>query len=97
MMPNTRVIPPTTTGIATITVNGCTYTTSNGAGIDVPDFDAQIMGANGWKIAAPDGSGTTAERPKNATNGMRFLDTTLGVVVAFDGKFWRNKITGAIA
>lgn len=91
----TRVLPPSSTGNASITVNGRTYTTSNGAAIDVPDFDAQVMGANGWKIAAPDGSGTTAERPPKPTNGMRYLDTTLGVVIVFDGKFWRNKITGA--
>jgi len=91
----TRVIPPTTTGPATITVHGRTYTTSNGAPLDVPDFDAVVMGANGWKISAPDGVGTTAERPPRPTNGMRYLDTTLSAVITFDGRVWRNKITGA--
>ena len=91
----TRVLPPSSTGNASITVNGRTYVTSNGAPLDVPDFDAVVMGANGWKISAPDGVGATAERPARPTSGMRFLDTTLAAVITFDGKVWRNKITGA--
>ncbi len=96
-MPNLRVYPPNTSGTATITVNGRTYSTTNGAAIDVPDFDALIIAANGWSLSAPDGAGATSARPANPQKGAKFADTTLGVPVVFDGKVWRNKITGAIA
>lgn len=90
------VMPPSATGTCTLTVNGRTYTTSNGAAISVPDFDAAILQANGWTIAAQGGSGATAGRPAHPVKGMTFADSTLGVVVKFDGVNWRNPLTGAI-
>jgi hypothetical protein len=94
-MPTLRVFPPNAIGSATITVNGRTYTTTSGAAIDVPDFDALVIAANGWSLSAPDGSGASSARPANPQRGAKFADTTLGVAVVFDGKVWRNKITGA--
>ena len=94
-MPNIRVLPPNTSLIMT-TVNGRTYPTSAGTPLDVADFDAQVLVANGWHISAPGGVGTTVTRPANPTKGMRFMDTTLGVEITYDGKNWRNPTTGAI-
>jgi hypothetical protein len=94
-MPNVRVIPPNSNPITT-TVNGRTYSTTAGTPLDVPDFDALALKANGWHISAMNGVGATTVRPANPTKGMRFADTTLGVEIAFDGKNWRNPITGAV-
>ena len=76
--------------------------TASGPGVvqDVPDQDAQILGANGWQIIAL--VGTTAQRPNNPSMtpampfaGQEYVDTTLGAVIVFDGTTWRNAITGA--
>jgi hypothetical protein len=96
-MPTIRVLPPNTIGIDTMTVNGRTYSASAGVPIDVPDFDAQVLKANGWYISAAGGVGATPARPASPTKGTRFLDTTLGLEIAFDGKVWRNATTGAVA
>jgi hypothetical protein len=79
-----------------ITVNGRTYTTTPGTPIDVPDFDAFVMLANGWTaIDVGAGVGATALRPNPANKGVTFLDTTIGAHIQYDGKTWRNPITGA--
>ena len=95
MMPNTRVLPPDSNPITT-TVNGRSYSTTAGTPIDVPDCDALALRANGWHVSALGGVGTSTTRPLNPTKGTRFADTTLGVEITFDGKNWRNAITGAI-
>ena len=94
-MPIVRVLPPNSSFITT-TVNGRTYSTSGGAPLDVPDFDADVLKANGWHVSALGGVGVTTTRPANPNTGMRFADTTLGVEITFDGKNWRNAITGAV-
>lgn len=94
-MPNIRVLPPNANPITT-TVNGRPYSTTAGTPLDVPDMDAMVLQANGWHISAPGGVGTTTTRPANPTKNMRFADTTLGVEITFDGKAWRNSITGAV-
>lgn len=93
-MPNIRLLPPST-GALSCTVNGRTYTGVIGATLDVPDFDAQLLTANGWTISAE--VGTTALRPtlKKEDRGRIFLDTTLVALIRWDGKTWRDKITGA--
>jgi hypothetical protein len=90
-----KVLPPNSTGTDTITVNGRTYSTSNGAAIDVPDHDADVMAANGWQRVAGGGSGATAMRPSNPNKGLVFYDSTVGGLIVWDGKAWRNKTTGA--
>lgn len=93
-MPNARVLPPNT-GRCSTPVNGRTYTTTNGAYLDVPDFDAAVLVANGWHLVAAGGVATTTNRPANPPKGTRMLDTTLGIEIVWDGAAWRNKITGA--
>ena len=91
----TRVLPPDANPITT-TVNGRTYSTTAGTPLDVPDFDALVLRANGWHVSALGGVGTTSIRPAFPNKGARFLDTSLGVEISFDGKNWRNAITGAV-
>lgn len=93
-MATVRMLPPAT-GNATHIVNGRTYVGVVGTPQDVPDFDAPTLQANGWQITDPHGSGTTSTRPASPFKGMRFTDTTLGVSICWDGKTWRNPITGA--
>ncbi len=98
VMSTIRVHAPAdlTASTAIITVNGRTYTTPVGTPIDVPDFDAFIMLANGWtSIDKSAGVGTTAQRPNPATKGLTYLDTTTGMHIQYDGKTWRNPVTGA--
>ena len=90
-----RLIPPGGPGTNPITVNGRTYSCAAGSTIDVPDFDAQVLMANGWSTAAAGGAGLTANRPANPTKGMQFHDTTLNSTVVYDGRTWRNPKTGA--
>jgi hypothetical protein len=93
-MANIRLIPPGTGKYATLPVNGRTYTCALGAFIDVPDFDANVLTANGWiRIAVV---GTTAQRPTNPGTGMLYHDTTLGYVVVWEGAAWRNPNSGSV-
>lgn len=78
------------------TVNGRTYSIAANGTIDVPDFDALILEANGWQVSATHGVGTTAQRPAVPVKNMHYLDTTLGYVIRHDGKAWRNPSTGAV-
>lgn len=87
-----RVMPPAT-GANSHTVNGRTYSAQPGAVLDVPDFDGAQLVANGWTQAG-EGVGSTAQRPANPRRGMHFKDTTLGRIVVFDGKTWRDPATG---
>jgi hypothetical protein len=93
-MPNQRVMPPAT-GNATIMVNGRTYSGSVGSFLDVPDFDARVMIANGWTTTDSAGVGTTLLRPPTPKKDTHYTDTDLGVSIVFDGKTWRSKATGA--
>lgn len=93
---NIQVHPPGA-GKTTTTVNGRSYTATPGTPITVPDFDAVELVANGWIETASGGSGTTAQRPSSPKAGTSYHDTTLGAIVKFDGKAWRNALTGAAA
>lgn len=83
----TRLMPPAAGG--SITVHGRTYTVAAGATVDVPDQDAFVMLANGW-TSLGSGVGATAARPANPARAQTFHDTTLGYIITFDGKVWRN-------
>jgi hypothetical protein len=73
--------------------------------LDLPDHQAEYLAANGWlKIGTV---GSTASRPSSSiANGgagvytaqanSHHVDTTLGVLVIFDGAAWRNPLTGAV-
>lgn len=92
---NIRVLPPA--GGGTIVANGRTYTCAANSFLDVPDFDAQVMAANGWHIVAKDGVGATAQRPSNPAQNTKYFDTTVGAEIVFHAGQWRSKATGAVA
>lgn len=92
-----RLIPPA--GGSKIFYNGRTFDPSLG-GQDVPDFDSNMLQANGWSFVAV--SGPTATRHSATTGpyplhtGVRYYDTTISHLVTWDGKNWRNE-AGTIA
>ena len=98
-MPNVRLM--TVGNIKkTATVNGRTYTCAAGGSIDVPDFDAVVLLADGW-INVAGGTllttvGPTSSRPANPSKGQAYHDTTLGYTIVHDTANWRNPATGAI-
>lgn len=75
------------------------YTALPGATIDVVGDDSVVTSIASQGYAAIAMSGTTALRPNDTRlkPGFLFLDTTLGLIVAWDGANWRNPITGATA
>lgn len=95
---NRRLLPPTNPAYMSRTVNGRTYSRSPGIALDVPDFDAGMLSANGWIDCGP--SGATAQRPSgmvglyNASAGTKFFDTTLGLTIVSDGTNWRDPNNG---
>lgn len=90
-MANILVMPPPRGGKTTI--NGRLYSAAAGSTLQVPDFDAGVLAANGWTLVAT--VGTTAQRPANPYQSMFYHDTTLGYVIVFEGAVWRNPNTGA--
>ena len=82
-----RLHPPASGGVTALF--GVTYTGIPGTIIDVPDNVGAILIQNGWTPVA-DTVSTTATRPANPVKGQSLLDTTLGYVIKFDGKNWRN-------
>lgn len=99
-----RMLPPITVAYQTRTVNGRTYSGTPGQVLDVPSFDADVLAANGWAFVAQ--SGPTSARPKpslgpigpegaQAGPGMKYLDTTLGVLIVSDGVTWRSAVDGS--
>ena len=93
---NHRMMPPAN-GPFTTVVNGRNYSCAVGATIDVPEFDAAVLGANGWMFAATGGVGSTAARPVllPSQKGTQYHDSTLGFNITWDGKTWRNPTNGA--
>lgn len=91
-MANVRVSPPADGKHGTITVNGRTYTAAVGTSLDVPDFDGALLEANGWLRLSIGAVGTTAQRPAKPAKNDRFLDTTIGASVVFDGIAWRHHL-----
>jgi len=95
----TKVHPPATAS-SPITVFGRTYNPATGVQ-DVPDSDALVLIANGWiNAAAGSNSATTGvdstKRPTNPTPRTVYIDNTLGITEVYDGKVWRNSVTGVI-
>jgi hypothetical protein len=100
-----RMLGPVPTGSATSTTTTTysrSYTGSPGQVFDIPDGDAQILGAAGWVLVCP--SGPTSARPTTssldapggyvAAKGVKFFDTTLSQSIVFDGATWRDPATG---
>ena len=100
MVPGDTIVNP-------ITIPGTnrTYKCAQGAAIDVPDFDYQVLDSVGWVPTHGTGSaggdvGPTSGRPDRTTvsTGFQFMDTTLNAVVVFAGykTGWVHAVTGAI-
>ena len=75
-------------------VNGRVYSCAIGATLDVVDFDAAVLTANGWIQVAP--VGTTAQRPAKPGIQTWYHDTTLARLVIFEGAAWRDPATGSV-
>ncbi|MDI9846557.1 hypothetical protein QM467_00635 [Rhodoblastus sp. 17X3] len=101
MQLTTRLLPPPNIQQQSVVANGRTYSAAPGSYVDVPDFDAAVLMANGWANVAP--SGPTSARPKpgaltppyTAAPGFEFIDTTLNKWIVFDGLVWRDPLTGS--
>lgn len=93
----TRLLCPSSRNGSACTVNGRTYACTPSTAIDVPDFDADALCANGYVKVAAAGVGTTAQRPANPKNGDEYHDTTLGKNVVFHAGNWRDPATGNAA
>jgi hypothetical protein len=96
----TRLLPPINVQQQTIVAFGRTYSSTPGHVVDVLDDDAAVLGANGWLRVAF--SGPTTARPTSsvgnghsAATGATFFDTTLSLLVVFDGKSWRSIVDGS--
>jgi hypothetical protein len=87
-----RVLPPAN-GPFSMTFALRTYSCPAGSSLDVPDFDARVLIANGWTKTA-DGVGATSARPIQPQLHQSFHDTTLGHVIVWDGKTWRDPANG---
>lgn len=98
-MQNIRMLPPVS-GETSITFNGRTYSCAVGSYLDVPEVDARVLAANGWRSLGQNcrGVGATTARPTDYLRaGDTFIDTTLSAVVQWDGAAWRDVQTGATA
>jgi len=80
---------------------GRTYVGSPGTVLDVPEFDAAPLQAQGWfpvcfglPALKQGGSGPTANRPANPLGGKHYFDTTLGKLAVWDGAAWRDPGSG---
>jgi hypothetical protein len=76
-------------------VFGRTYTAAANGFVDAPDGDAFVLSANGWAQVAQ--VGTTVNRPTHPRFGQKFVDTTLNLIVVWEGSAWRNPASGAVA
>lgn len=81
----------------TVAVNsGKSYSCAVGSVLlNVTAAHAWELEGNGWMIVANVGSGATAQRPSVPTAGDKYLDTSLGYIVVYDGAAWRNPASGA--
>jgi hypothetical protein len=76
------------------------YTAGPGSFIDaqgMPDCDAAMLVSQGFLLVCA--SGSTAQRNQLTGTffkaGQMWLDTTLGLIIMFDGVAWRNPVSGA--
>ena len=96
----TRIGPPANTSIGPspfTAQHGLVLKCAVGSALDVDDHVAQQAANNGWHIFAL--VGTTAQRPTASwvlKRDLRYIDTTLGLEIMFDGVQWRNPVTGAL-
>jgi hypothetical protein len=78
-----------------MTVNGRTYACATNSTIDVPDQDALVLLTNGWCDTSR-AVGATASRPSAPNLNQKFHDSTLNMIIVWDGKNWRSIATGGV-
>jgi hypothetical protein len=101
-MKTVRVFPQpiATKNILSTQANGRSYLVANGMQ-DVSDIDAAVLGANGWcvygMVGPTSGRPTATDPDMGVTFGAatKYIDTTIGAVIQWDGSAWRNVLTGA--
>jgi hypothetical protein len=88
-------------GATPVPKQGRTYSAAPGQVLDVPDFDAAALRAQGWIAVTfglpariQGGIGPTAQRPSPAWPEAHYFDTTLGKLAVFDGVNWRDPSNG---
>lgn len=97
-MKRIRMLPPVEPWKQTQSVNGRAYVGAPGQVLDVPEHDAIHLNGNGWTRVEESGPSNTRPAglaPNHA--GVRFMDTTLGLLIVWDGATWRDPATGASA
>jgi hypothetical protein len=92
-----RLFPALSVANQSRSAYGRQYSGTPGQAIDVPDTDSDVLCANGWIFVAL--SGPTSARPTAATvpsaqTGLHYFDSTLGIIVVFDGAVFRDPATG---
>jgi len=95
-----RLMPPISGANNPFTFQGRVYSCSVGSTIDVQEggglfLDAQTLISVGWVPCSTSGVGTTAQRPPSQAAGATFIDATLSKLIEFDGKTWRDCVSGA--
>jgi hypothetical protein len=98
----TRLLAVAGTTARTVTNSrGVQYTAAPGTVVDVEDFQSSVSGTGpGGSFVNLGLAGTTAERPTQNSDGssikpgFRFIDSTLGALIVWDGAAWRD-VTGA--
>ena len=91
-----RMLPPQAppgSAFHKMLVEGRLYEVPEGQNyLDVPIEDARVLASNGWFDLGP--VGPTEARPANRLRGYMFTDTSIGLVLLFDGRVWRDFLTG---
>ncbi len=100
MTQNVRILAPATGG----TSNGGEIVWTPGQILDVPagtqgkyGSDVTIIGLVGPTTDRPTNTQPESQAPFSLAKNLRYLDTTLGVTIVYDGATWRNPVTGAAA
>jgi hypothetical protein len=89
-----RMLPPPSSGGATIKISGRSASVAVDSYLDVPEHVARRLA--GWVNCGQ--VGATSARPANAKANDHFYDTTLSAVVFYDGAGnWRDPASGATA
>lgn len=96
-----NVMPPNPKGDAVgspvnFSIDGRNYTCNQGSSIQVPDFDAKVMFANGWGIIRyiPNGSA----RPINPEQWVIWFDANSAIqsTIWWNGTHWVRPSSGGL-
>jgi hypothetical protein len=77
-----------------LTVEGRPYSSKNGRPLDVPMEDARTLAANGWVLVGA--SGPLEARPAEPKTREAFVESATDRLLLFDGRAWRDALTGAV-